>query len=63
MWICSNTIFYTSRIVKCRERDGSITKNEDAVTEEVQDSTGTHKREGGLVTNNERFLEAVTRVG
>ena len=46
----------------CRAKDGSITKHKDTVIEEVQDSTGTHKREGGLVTNNERFLEAVTRV-
>ena len=44
------------------ERYGSLTKHKDAVIEEVQDSWGTHKREGGLVTNNERFLEAVTRV-
>lgn len=54
--------FYTSRIVKPRERYRSLTKYKDSVIEEVQDSTGTHKREGGLVTNNERFLEAVTRV-
>lgn len=54
--------FYTSRIVKPTERYGSLTKHKDAVIEEVQDSRETHKREGGVVTNNERLLEALARV-